>query len=113
MTARILWQQVVPAFIIVGELWVAIALRPTNSGIDIQVSSAPPLKHAPISVTKVGRRETLGTKLVRSDEIARFNLDPGRYEVTVPVGSAVARRRVLVPDERYVRVTIVARDATS
>jgi hypothetical protein len=48
MTARILWQQVVPAFIIVGELLVT-----------------------------------------------------------------VARRRVLVPDERYVRVTIVARDAAS
>jgi hypothetical protein len=112
MRARIFWYQLVPAFIIVGALWVTIAFRPTDSGIDVQVRSARTLKGA-ISVAKVGRRETLGTKHIGEDGTARFDLDPGRYVVTVPLRSRVAQRVVLVRDERYVRVIISARDGAS
>jgi phosphatidylserine decarboxylase len=113
MRVRIVCNQLVPAFIIVGALWFTVAFRQTHSGVDVHVSSVRSLEGVPISVTKVGRRETLGTKRVGERGAARFDLEPGRYEITVPVGSAVARRRVFVRDERYVRVNIVAPDGAS
>ncbi len=113
MRTRIAWHQIVPAFVVVGTLWVTVAFRPTDSGVDVRVVPARMLQGAALTATKPGRRETLATARVAADGTVRFDLEPGRYEIRPPAGSGVARRQVLVRDERYAKLTIVARDGAS
>ena len=109
MTTGRFWGQIVPAFTIVGALWVTIAFRPVNSGVEARAVPASTLRDAPVSVAKVGARETLGTRRFGADGRVRFDLQPGRYVVMARTSGGVTRRQVFVRDERYVSVRIVDR----
>lgn len=103
------WGQIVPAFTIVGALWVTIAFRPVMSGVEARAVPPRALQGAPVSVAKLGARETLGTRRFGADGRVRFDLQPGRYVVIARTSKGVARRQVFVRDERYVSVRIVDR----
>ena len=109
MRAGRFWGQIVPAFTIVGALWVTIAFRPVMSGVEARAVPPSALRDVRVSVAKAGERETLGTRRFGADGRVRFDLQPGRYVVTARTRAGVTRRQVFVRDERYVSVRIVDR----
>ena len=113
MTAGRLWGQIVPAFVIVGALWVTVAFRAADSGVEARAVTPRALQDVPISVAKVGRRETLGTERFGADGRVRFDLPPGRYVLTARTRGGVTRRQVFVRDDRYVSVRIADRGRRS
>ena len=107
MTAPRLWTQVVPAFVIVGALWVTGSFRPVQSGVDVRVERTVPPRPLEVSVAQPGRRETLGTRRADPGGRVRFDLEPGRYVVLARARDGSARRRmVVVRDDRYVRIRL-------
>ena len=113
MTSGRFWGQIVPAFTIVGALWVTIAFRAPDSGVEARAVPPRALQDAPISVAKVGRRETLGTERFGADGRVHFDLPPGRYVLTARTSAGIARRQVFVRDDRYVSVRIADRGRRS
>jgi hypothetical protein len=75
------WTQLVPAFVIVGALWVTVAFHEPQSGLDVRVARDGRPVPATVSVGLIGRREVLSTRRADADGRVRFNLKSGRYAI--------------------------------